>query len=153
MIQINLSLSTSISDFWILDTAYGSHLCKSLQDLQKIRSLNKDDFELFGASGESIQVETMRIKILKLSSDKVLELKTCYYIFKVIKNIISVPLLLEQGFKIKAKNNYCSIYFSNKFYKNTFVDNDLLFLSLNDNVLYVDNMKKRKKEDVNITYL
>ena len=30
MIQTNLSLSTSILDSWILDTACGSHLCKSL---------------------------------------------------------------------------------------------------------------------------
>ena len=28
-----------------------------------------------------------------------------------------------------------------------------MFLSLNDNVLHVDNMKKRKREDVNVTYL
>ena len=38
VIQINLSLSTSISDSWVLDTACGSHLCKLLQDLQKIKS-------------------------------------------------------------------------------------------------------------------
>ena len=28
-----------------------------------------------------------------------------------------------------------------------------MFLSLNDNVLHVDNMKKKKREDVNVTYL
>ena len=33
MIQTNLSLSTLTSDSWILDIIYGSHLCKSLQDL------------------------------------------------------------------------------------------------------------------------
>ena len=95
----------------------------------------------------------MGIKILKLPSDKVLELKTCYYISKVVRNIISVSLLLEQSFEIKAKNNGCSIYLSNEFYENTHINNDLLFLSLNDNKLYVDSMKKRKREDVNVTYL
>ena len=33
MIQTNLSLSTSMSDSWVLDTACGSYLCKLLQDL------------------------------------------------------------------------------------------------------------------------
>ena len=28
-----------------------------------------------------------------------------------------------------------------------------MFLSLNNNVLHIDNMKKRKREDVNVTYL
>ena len=54
MIQINLSLSTLFLDSWVLDIVYGSHLCKLLQDLQKVRNLNKGNFELFGASGESI---------------------------------------------------------------------------------------------------
>ena len=44
MIQTNLSLSTSISDSWVLDTTCGSHLCKSLQDLQEVRNLNRGDF-------------------------------------------------------------------------------------------------------------
>ena len=144
MIQTNFLLSTSISDSQILDTAYGSHHCKLLQDLQKIKNLNKNAFELFGASGESIQTEAVKIRILKLPSGKILELKICYYIFNIVKNIISVLLLLEQDFEIKTKNNGCSIYFSNEFYENAYIDNGLLFLSLNDNILYVDNMKKER---------
>ena len=54
MIQTNLLLSILFLDFWILDTTCGSHLYKSLQELQKIKSLNKNNFELFGASEESI---------------------------------------------------------------------------------------------------
>ena len=78
---------------------------------------------------------------------------TYYYILKIIKNIISIPLLLEQDFKIKTKSNGCSIYLSNEFYENTYIDNDLLFLSLNDNILHVDNMKKKKRKNVNVIYL
>ena len=122
MIQTDLSLSTSISDSWILDTACGSHLCKLLQGLQEIKSLNKDDFKLFGASGESIQAEAVGTRILKLSSDKILKLKTCYYILNIVRNIIFVPLLLEQDFEIKAKNNGCSLYFSIEYYESAYID-------------------------------
>ena len=153
MIQINLSLSTLFSDSWILDITCGLYLCKSLQGLQKVRNLNKCDFELFDASGESIQVEAVETKILKLPSDKVLKLKIYYYIPDIVRNIISVPLLLEQSFEIIIKNNGCSIYFFNKYYGSTFIDNGLMFLSLNDNVLHVENMKKKKREDVKVTYL
>ena len=48
-----------------------------------------------------------------------------------------VPLLLEQDFEIKTKNNSCSIYFSYEFYRNIFIDNDLLFLSLSDHIIYL----------------
>ena len=136
-----------------MDIVCGSHLYKSLQGPQEVRNLNKGDFELFGASGESIQAEAIGIRILKLSSDKVLKLKICYYIPNIVRNTISVPLLLGQDFEIKAKNNGCSIYFSNEYYRNTYIDNGLLLLTLNNNILHIDNMKKRKREDVNVTYL
>ena len=64
-----------------------------------------------------------------------------------------MSLLLKQSFEIITKNNSCSIYLSNEYYESTFIDNGLMFLSLNDNVLHVDNMKKRKREDINVTYL
>ena len=152
MIQTNLLLSTSISDSWVLDTACGSYFCKSLQDLQKIKSLNKGDFELFDASGESIQVEAVETKILKLPSDKVLKLKIYYYIPDIVRNIIYILLLLEQNFEIIIKKNGCTIYFFNEFYGSIFIDNGLIFFLLNDNIFHIDNMKKRKREDMNVTY-
>ena len=118
---MNLSLNILILDSWVLDTICDSQLCKSLQDLQKIKNLNKDDFELFGASGESIQAEAIGTKILKLPLKKVLKLKTCYYIPNIVRNIIFVLLLLEQDFKIITKNNGYSIYFFNKYYGSTFI--------------------------------
>ena len=94
---------------------------------------------------ESIQIEAIGTRVLKLPSSKVLKLKICYYIFDIVRNIISVPLLLEQSFKIIVKNNGCSIYFFNEYYESIFIDNGLIFLSLNDNMLHVDNMKKKKR--------
>ena len=55
------------------------------------------------------------------------------------------PLLLEQGFEIITKNNGCSIYFSNQYYGSTFINNGLMFLSLNNNVFHIENMKKKRE--------
>ena len=152
MIQTSLSLSASISNLWILDTACGSHIYKSLQGLQKIRSLNKDDFELYGANGQPIQAEAVGTYILSLPSGKTLELQDYYYMPNVIRNIISIPLLLEHGYGIKAKSNYYSIFYSNKFLKNAYVDNDLFTLLLNNNIFFIDNNKK-KREMMRITHI
>ena len=94
-IHIILSLSSSNSDSWILDTAYSSHICKSLQRQQNIRVLKKGDFELHGTGGESIQAKTVGTYMLKLPFEKILELKNCYYMPKIIRNIISISLLLQ----------------------------------------------------------
>ena len=69
---------------------------------------------------------------------------------KIIRNIITVPLLLKQGSEIKLMANGCSISFLNKFYGKRYIDNNLLILVHNKNIFYI---MKRKREDMNITYL
>lgn len=134
-------------NFWFLDIRY----CLWFSYMQIIARTvenreNKDDFELFSTSGEFIQAEAVGTYLLKLPSKKFLELVDCYYIPKIIKNIISIPLLLEQGFEIKSKGKSCSIYFSDEFYGNWYVDNGLTFFSLNDNVFHInENWKKKKR--------
>ena len=44
MIEINLS--TSKSDSWVLDTGYGSHICINMQGLKKSRKLGKGEVDL-----------------------------------------------------------------------------------------------------------
>ena len=117
----------------ILDTACDSHIRKSLQGLQNIRVLKKGDFELYGAGGKSIQAEAIGTYMLKLPSEKILELENYYYMPKIIKNIISIPLLLQRDYKINKKSNSCSISFFNKIFYHGVVNNDLLILS-NDNI-------------------
>ena len=87
MIQTYFSLSDLDSDTWVLDTAYRSHIYNSLQRLQNIKSLKRDNLELYGTSGESISVEAIGTYILELPSSKILELKNCYYMPKVIKKL------------------------------------------------------------------
>ena len=62
-IHIVLSLSSSISNSWILDTTCGTHICKSLWGLQKIRVSKKDDFELYGASSMTLEKSPSRLKL------------------------------------------------------------------------------------------
>ena len=80
--------------------------------------------------------------MLKLHSEKILELKNYYYIPKIIRNIISVPMLLQWEFKINGKGNNCSNFFSKEILCHGIFDNGLLILSLNDNISHVNESKK-----------
>ena len=91
--------------------------------------------------------------MLDLPLDKILELKDYYYMLKVIRNIISIPLLLKQSNEIKLMENGCSIFFSNEFYGSDYIDNNLLIFTLNENIFYIERNMKKKREDVNVTYL
>ena len=121
-----------------IDTACGHHICKSLQGPQKLRVLKEGDFELYGAGGESIQAKAVGTYILKLSSGKILELRDYYYMPKIIRNIISISLLLKQGYIMNVMSNGCSIIFSNEIICYGIFCNGLLTLSHNDNILHVD---------------
>ena len=114
--------------------------------------LKKGDFELYGARGESIQVEAIGTYMLKLPSRKILELKNCYYMPKIIRNIISISLLLQRDYKINGKSNSCSISFSNEIIYNDIINNGLLILS-NDNIFHINESKKQKREELNNTLL
>ena len=145
-------MSNSNSNSWVLDTTCGSHICNSLQGLHQIRNLKKDDFKLYGASGEAIYAKVMDAYILLLPLDNMIKLEECYYIPNIIRNIISIPLLLQQGYEISVKSNGCSILYDNKIFENGYFVNDLLTLELNDKIFLI-NDKKRKRDDVNVTYL
>ena len=109
--------------------------------------LKKGDFELYGARGESIQVEAIGTYMLKLPYEKILELENCYYMPKIIKNIISILLLLQRGYEINRKSNSCSIFFSNEIICHGVINYGLLILS-NDNVFHINESKKRKREEI-----
>ena len=98
------------SDSWVINTACGLHICNSLQWLHNIKNLKRGDLELYGASGESISAESVGTCMLDLPWDKILELKDYYYMPKIIRNIISIPLLLKQDYEIRLMKNG-SLYF------------------------------------------
>ena len=49
--------------------------------------------------------------------------------------------------------NGCSIFFSNEYYGSSYIDNNLLICALNENIFHIERNIKRKREDVNVTYL
>ncbi|KAJ9561764.1 hypothetical protein OSB04_006924 [Centaurea solstitialis] len=82
---------------WVLDTGSGNHICNHLQGFNRRETLRKDRSNLRVGEGTMLVAEAVGSYSLSLPSGLVLELETCYYVPKMIKNIFSFDLLVDQG--------------------------------------------------------
>ena len=102
---IELYLSASNYDSWVLDTGSGSHICTNVQGLKGSRSLAKG--EVYFRVGNRAKVAALAIGTYELSlpTGLVLSLENCYYVPTMCRNIISISCLDKVGFNIIIKNN------------------------------------------------
>ncbi|KAK8569291.1 hypothetical protein V6N12_007821 [Hibiscus sabdariffa] len=147
---IDVHVSTSSS--WVLDTGCGSHICTSVQGLHTRRTLAKGDVDLRVGNGARVAALAVGTYVLSLPSGLNLNLKNCYFVPSLTKNIISVSYLEKIGFEIIIKNNSCSFFYNNLFYGSAQLINGLYILN-QENMIFNINTKKLKTNDSNQTYL
>ena len=126
VIEVNLSTSAS----WVLDTGCGSHIYVNVQGLRCSRSLTKGEVDLRVGNGARVAVLAVGVYDLTLPSGLLFQLKNCYYVPAVSRNIISVSCLDVDGFHFIIKNNIFSIYNADIFYGNAHLSNGPYVLSL-----------------------
>ena len=149
VIEVNLSTS----DSWVLDTGCGSHICVNVQSLRSSRSLAKGEVDLRVGNGERVVALAIGVYDLTFPSGLIFQLKNCYYVSAVSRNIISVSCLDVDGFHFIIKNNIFSIYNANIFYGNAHSSNGLYFLNLQQpKPIYNIDTKRFKSIDLNPTY-
>ncbi|KAL0291704.1 UNVERIFIED_CONTAM: Retrovirus-related Pol polyprotein from transposon TNT 1-94 [Sesamum calycinum] len=73
--------------------------------LQRSRKLSKDEVVLRFGDGKAVAAEAVGIINLVISDHVRLELKDCYFVPSMIKNIISIPLLDNAGFEFLINEN------------------------------------------------
>ncbi|KAJ9557211.1 hypothetical protein OSB04_011825, partial [Centaurea solstitialis] len=81
---------------WVLDTGSGNHICNHLQGFNRRETLRNDRSNLRVGEGTMLVAEAVGSYSFSLPSGLVLELETCYYVPKMIKNILSFDLLVDQ---------------------------------------------------------
>ena len=83
VIEVNLSTSAS----WVLDIGCGSHICVNVQGLRSSRSLAKGEVDLRVGNGARVTAIAVGVYDLTLLGGLVFQLKNCYYVPAVSRNI------------------------------------------------------------------
>ncbi|OAP03954.1 hypothetical protein AXX17_AT3G36890 [Arabidopsis thaliana] len=103
---IEVNVTTSGSTPWVLDTGCGAHICVNVHGLNNSRTLEEGQVDLRVANGAKVSALAVGTYSLSLPSCMVLELKNCYYVPAINKNIISVSCLDMEGYPKETKGYY-----------------------------------------------
>ena len=107
---IEVNVFTSDNNTWVFDTGCGAHICNNVQALSNSRRLEQGEVELRVGNGAKVPALAVGTCSLTLPSGLILELNNCYFVPSITKNIISIPVLDNEGFSFHFANNNC--YFS-----------------------------------------
>ncbi|KAJ9566614.1 hypothetical protein OSB04_002580 [Centaurea solstitialis] len=137
---------------WVLDTGSGNHICNHLQGFNRRETLRKDRSSLRVSEGTMLVAEAVGSCSLSLPSGLVLELETCYYVPKMIENILSFDLLVDQGFYYKYDYKMISCFKNDMFYFKPTPSNGLYILNLQESNNEIYHISKRSKDIEDQTY-
>ncbi|KAJ9547480.1 hypothetical protein OSB04_020023 [Centaurea solstitialis] len=101
---------------WVIDTGSGNHICNHLQGFTRRETLRKDRSNLRVGEGTPLIADAVGSYSLSLPLGLVLELENCYYVPKMIKNVLSFDLLVDQGFYYKYDYKMLSVFKNDIFY-------------------------------------
>ncbi|GJT19193.1 retrotransposon protein, putative, ty1-copia subclass [Tanacetum coccineum] len=142
---------------WVYDTGCGTHICNTKQGFRIEKKLKRGALYLYGANGVCEQVETIGSYDLVLPNGLVICLDNCHYAPSIMRGVVSVSRLVNNGFVQKFTDYGISISKNNVLYFNVVARNgvyeiDMHNLVPNNNSIYnVSN--KRFKRNLDSTYL
>ena len=137
---------------WILDSGASHHVCTSLQELVGARKLKAGEIPLRVGNGTRVDAKAVGTYLLKLPSGETLELKNCLYLPVCIKNLISVSMLLKDGYRVVFDKLNGSVFMNKRMICHANVNDGLfpLFLDASINCVKKDALgSKRSRETVN----
>ncbi|KAK1424219.1 hypothetical protein QVD17_19540 [Tagetes erecta] len=147
-----IELFTVSSNTWVFDTGCGYHIVNVLQEPEKWKKLKQGDMELIVGDGKRVPVLATGTYHLSCPSGLVVILNNCLFAPGLTRNIISVSLLFEQGFKYAFNEISISAYLNDVFYFEAKPRNGIYEVDVHtNNNIY--NLSKRAKFGTNDTYL
>ncbi|KAL0420415.1 UNVERIFIED_CONTAM: hypothetical protein Slati_3064400 [Sesamum latifolium] len=142
VVEINM-ISNSAS--WVLDTGCGAHICNDLQVLQRSRKLSKDEMILRLGNGKAVAAEVVGSLSLVVSDHVRIELKDCYFVPSMVKNIISISILDRDGYKFLINKNYFYLVHEDVYHTLGTLVNGLYILQQSNLIMTAQH--KRKVDD------
>ncbi|KAK1413623.1 hypothetical protein QVD17_35399 [Tagetes erecta] len=147
-----IKLFTVSSNTWVFDTGCGYHIVNVLQEPEKWKKLKQGDMELIVGDGKRVPVLATGTYHLSCPSGFIVILNNCLFAPGSTRNIISVSLLFEQGFKYVFNGISISAYLNDVFYFEANPRNGIYEVDVHtNNNIY--NLSKRAKSGTNDTYL
>ncbi|GKC17486.1 zinc finger, CCHC-type containing protein, partial [Tanacetum coccineum] len=142
---------------WVYDTGCGTHICNTKQGFRIEKKLKRGALYLYVGNEVREQVEAIGSYDLVLPNGLVICLDNCHYAPSIMRGVVSVSCLVDNGFVQKFTNYVISISKNNVLYFNAVARNgvyeiDMHDLVPNNNSIYnVSN--KRVKRNLDSTYL
>ena len=151
---IDVLLASKNSKSWVFDTGLVAHICNSMQGLQRMCKLAKNEVVMRIRNGAGVTAQAVLIMPLRLPSGFILELNNCYFVLTLCRNIISGSCLIRDGCSYKSENNGCSIYCKDMFYGFAPIVGGLFILNLEcGNDVFNVEAKCLKKADTTTTFM
>ena len=91
-----------------MDIESSVHIYNSLQGLQVSRKFENDERFLNIRDESQVSILTLGVIELIFKSYSII-LSDCHYCLSFLMNIISVGLLVKDGYSLSIKNDYCDI--------------------------------------------
>ena len=124
-----------------------------MQGLRSSRSLAKGEVDLRVENGARVAALAVGVYDLTLLRGLVFQLKNCYHVPAVSRNIISVSCLDVDGFHFIIKIIFSPSIMQKFFYGNAHLSNGLYILNLEQpKPIYNIDTKRFKSNDLNPTY-
>ncbi|GJU80226.1 retrotransposon protein, putative, ty1-copia subclass [Tanacetum coccineum] len=142
---------------WVYDTSCGTNICITKQMFREARKLKQGALYLYVGNGVRAQVEAIRSYDLVLPNGLVICLDNCHYAPSILRGVVSVHRLVENGFVQRFTDFGISVSKNNVHYFNVIPSNGIYEIDMHNLVPNVNSIynvsTKRAKHNLDSTYL
>ncbi|GJS08881.1 hypothetical protein Tco_0365677 [Tanacetum coccineum] len=125
----------------VYDTGCGTHICNTTQGFRRSWKLKPGALSLYIGNGECAAIEAIRSYDLCFPSGLVIVLHNCHYAPSIIRGVISVSRLYDDGFINRFENdNSISVSKDNLIYFNAVPRYGIFEIGLSDSNTNVSSM-------------
>lgn len=160
LLVVETCLAVLSTGTWCVDTGATNHVCNTLQGFQETRRLSDGEICLFMGDATRVAAVAIGDVILSFGRNKSLTLRDCLYAPSLRRNLISVSMLVKDGYSVyfndnivirKNKHFICSGALVDNLYVINPISPTMQLMEMNN---MSSNINKRKEPScMNQTYL
>ncbi|GKA55680.1 retrotransposon protein, putative, ty1-copia subclass [Tanacetum coccineum] len=142
---------------WVYDTSFGTHICNTFQGLRESRKLKHKALSLYMGNGMRAAVKAIRSFDLILPSGLIIVLENYHFAPSVTRGVVSISLLVNNGYIHTFTNYGISVLKDNVFYFNAIPRDGIYEIDMHNLYPNVSSMfnvsNKRVKYSLDSSYL